>query len=153
MKIASIDKHPIIRSGLSVFLRAHFCDVEMLEAECIHSFQESYKNIIADLIIIGLAEEAEGIDLIMLKQMIRNNPGAAFVIYAGRPQYDLAISSMRIGVRGYLLKSNELDELVRCMDTVMKGERYLCAEFANLAIKECLGLVVSDLPQYVLTEN
>lgn len=153
MKIASIDKHPIIRSGLSIFLKGRFCDVEVLESECICAFQKNYRYAAPDVIIIGLAEEEEGIDLIELKKMMKGNPNASFVIYAGRPQYDLAISCMRIGVKGYLLKTNELDELVQCMETVMTGGRYLCNEFADKAINECLELVVSDMPPYVLTEN
>lgn len=148
MIFASIDKHRIIRSGLSVFLNGRFCDVEMLEADCIYSFQKKYTNDSADVIIIGLAEEAEGIDLIVLKQMILANPRAVFVIYAGKPQYDLAISCMRIGVKGYLLKSNGLDELFLCMDRVINGGHYLCNEFANLAAQDILLKTSTDFPRY-----
>jgi DNA-binding NarL/FixJ family response regulator len=134
MKIASIDKHPIIRSGLSVFLKNNYNDVTILEAGCIDSFLEMYQNDSPDVVIIGLAEEAQGIDMVVLKAVMNTNPNSAFIVYAGRPQYQLAMSCFRAGVKGYLLKSNDLGELIKCMETVMQGGCYLCNEFRNMSL-------------------
>ena len=140
MKIASIDKHPIMRAGLSVFLKSQFKEITVIEAECLYSYLATGVYHAPDIIIIGLAEESVGIDMGILKQIMQKNPGASFVVYAGRPQADLAVACLQAGVKGYLLKSNDLNELVLCMESVIKGHHYICHEFEGIAKRECYDL-------------
>jgi DNA-binding NarL/FixJ family response regulator len=133
MKIALIDQHPVLRSGMSVLLKDHFKNVTMLETACLNSFKRNITHQSFDIIIIGLTEECDGIDRTIVKSMMQQYPGSSFVVYAGKLQYDQALSLMKLGVKGYLLKNNEPEELVTCIKTVIKGGNYLCSEIRNLS--------------------
>ena len=128
MKIAVIDQHPVLRSGMRIFLRDHFENLTMLQTACLQSFSQCGDDHFFDIIIIGMTEEANGIDKVALRRLMDENPNSSFVVYAGKLQQDLAVSLMEEGVSGYLLKKNHPDELVKCIHTVSKGDRYLCQE-------------------------
>ncbi|SKB51157.1 response regulator [Dyadobacter psychrophilus] len=128
MKIALIDQHPVLRSGMRIFLRSHFQNLTMLQTSCLQSFSQGDDDDSFDIIIIGMTEEANGIDNVALKRIMRENPESSFVVYAGKLQQELAVSLMNEGVSGYLLKRNHPDELVKCIQTVVKGDKYLCKE-------------------------
>ncbi|WAC13556.1 response regulator [Dyadobacter pollutisoli] len=133
MNIAVIDQHPVLRSGMSVLLKDHFADLNILETTCLSSFKQDRIHQYFDIIIIGLAEECEGIDQAALKRIMRENPGSSFVVYAGKLQYEQAVSLMKVGVRGYLLKNNRPEELLTCIKTVISGNNYLCSEVRNFS--------------------
>ncbi len=153
MKIASIDKHPVLRFGLSVFLKNYFRDTTILEAESMISYQKMYQNDTPDLVIIGMVEEAEGIDMCILSEMMLSHPKAAFIIYAGKPQYKVAISCLFSGVRGYALKSGNLDELTQCIETVLQGRRYLSHEVTDIFVNECFELFDHNNDKYQVLEK
>ena len=128
MKIAVIDQHPVLRSGMRIFLRDHFQNLTMLQTACLQSFSQCEDGHFFDIIIIGMTEEANGIDKVVLRRVMHENPHSSFVVYAGKLQQELAVSLIDEGVSGYLLKKNHPDELVKCIQTVIKGDKYLCQE-------------------------
>lgn len=131
MKIALIDQHPVLRSGMRIFLRDHFENLTLLQTACLQTFRRSEHQHSFDIIIIGLTEEAEGIDNSILKRIMRENPESSFIVYAGRLQQELATSLLDNGVSGYLLKKNHPEELIKCIQTVINGDKYLCEEVSN----------------------
>jgi DNA-binding NarL/FixJ family response regulator len=74
MKIALIDQHPVLRSGMRIFLRDHFQNLTMLQTACLQTFKKCEEQHAFDIIIIGLTEEADGIDSGTLKRIMRENP-------------------------------------------------------------------------------
>lgn len=133
-----------MRAGLSVFLKTHFKGITVIEAECLYSYLATDVFHAPDIIIIGLAEESAGIDMGILGRMMQQNPDTSFVVYDGRPQADLAVACLQAGVKGYLLKSNNLNELVQCMESVIDGHHYICNEFESIAKEECHELLAKS---------
>ncbi|MCF2488635.1 hypothetical protein [Dyadobacter sp. CY347] len=131
MKIALIDQHPVLRSGMRIFLREHFQNLTMLQTSCLQSFKKCEEQHTFDIIIIGMTEEAESVDKVALKRIMHEYPESSFVVYAGKLQRELANSLLNEGVSGYLLKTNHPNELVTCINTVIKGDKYLCDEIKN----------------------
>jgi DNA-binding NarL/FixJ family response regulator len=72
-------------------------------------------------------------------------PGVIFVFVTMDQDPDLAAAAFRLGVRGYLLKNSELEELPRCLDAVRSGRRYLTPLIAGGIIADLL-LEAGDLP-------
>ncbi|MCF0060516.1 response regulator [Dyadobacter chenwenxiniae] len=128
MKIALIDQHPVLRSGMRIFLTDHFQNLTMLQTACLETFSPSADDPSFDVIIIGMTEEADGVDNVALKRIMQENPNSSFVVYAGKLQQDLATSLINEGVSGYILKNNHPNELVKCIQTVIKGDKYVCEE-------------------------
>ena len=133
MKIAVIDQHPVLRSGMRIFLRDHFQNLTMIQTSCMQTFGKCDEQHTFDIIIIGMTEEADGIDNVALKRIMNDYPQSSFVVYAGKLQHDLANSLLDEGVSGYLLKTNHPDELVTCIKTVINGDKYLCKEVHSTA--------------------
>ncbi|MCF0051756.1 response regulator [Dyadobacter sp. LJ53] len=128
MKIALIDQHPVLRSGMRIFLTDHFQNLTMLQTACFETFNPSADDPSFDVIIIGMTEETDGVDNVALKRIMQENPNSSFVVYAGKLQQDLATSLINEGVSGYILKNNHPNELVKCIQTVIKGDKYVCDE-------------------------
>jgi len=72
-------------------------------------------------------------------------PGLIFVFVTMDQDPDLAAAAFRLGVRGYLLKHSDLDELPRCLDVVRSGRRYLTPLIAGGNISDLL-LEATGLP-------
>jgi len=124
MVIASIDKHPVLRKGLGIFLKSQYEHATILEAACFKSFQKTYSTQLPDLIICGLEENSQHFDTNILEIVKEKMPKAALVIYDGEPRYSMAVSCLKAGASGYLLKNEELEELIKCIETVTQGRKY-----------------------------
>jgi len=72
-------------------------------------------------------------------------PAVMFVFLTMDQDPDLAAAAFRIGARGYLLKTSDLDELPRCLEIVRSGRRYLTPLIAGGNISDLL-LEAADLP-------
>ena len=72
-------------------------------------------------------------------------PSAMFVFVTMDQDPDLAAAAFRMGARGYLLKTSDLDELPRCLEMVRSGRRYMTPLIAGGNISDLL-LEATDLP-------
>lgn len=72
-------------------------------------------------------------------------PAVLFVFLTMDQDPDLAAAAFRMGARGYLLKTSNLDELPRCLDVVRSGRRYLTPLIAGGDISDLL-LEATALP-------
>ena len=72
-------------------------------------------------------------------------PAVLFVFLTMDQDHDLAAAAFRMGGRGYLLKTSDLNELPRCLDVVRSGRRYLTPLIAGGDISDLL-LEATGLP-------
>ena len=72
-------------------------------------------------------------------------PSAMFVFLTMDQDPDLAAAAFRMGARGYLLKTSDLDELPRCLEVVRSRRRYLTPLIAGGDISNLL-LEAGGLP-------
>lgn len=128
MNVALIDQHPMFRSGIRVLLKSQFDDITTLETASMQSPGLTSELGGIDLIIIGLSEERPDLDREVLRRLMRSNPLASFIIYASKPDHRPVSSLMRMGVKGYLAKTGDLDDLGSCVRSVMAGIPYVCRQ-------------------------
>lgn len=131
MRISLIDQHPILRMGLSLFLREHFSKVELTESDNLDSFAKLGSHLNTDLIIIGLAEESLDIDFQVVKKIKKEKPDVEFIIYAEMPQNNIALTGLVSGVKGYILKNSHISEVINCIHAVREGKQYVCPEIVH----------------------
>lgn len=139
MIIASIDKHPIIRKGLGLFLQEQFENIVLLEAENYESYVRLFSNERPDLFIIGFAEESnihESETVSFVKEKMPNIP---VIVYDGEPRYEMAVYSLVAGASSYLVKNSCPTELVKCIESVMQGKRYMSEDVADILLKQCMN--------------
>jgi DNA-binding NarL/FixJ family response regulator len=128
MRISLIDKHPILRKGLALLLDSYFLNVQLTESEDLTSYSECISKPGCDIVIIGLSNESLDIDFPLIKKVMLENPGTNFIIYAETAQRAVAVNSLIFGVKGYILKNCDLNEVVKCINAVNEGKWYISSE-------------------------
>lgn len=120
------DDHPIFRRGLREALAQHERFDVVAEADNGRDALRLIRMHRPALAVIDLAmPEADGFDV--LGQALRWPDAPRFTIltmYDDRAYFERA---MQLGTHGYLLKENAEEELVRCLDAVSRGQRYVGA--------------------------
>lgn len=146
--IALIDSHVILRTGTQALLQQQMTDTVVLAACDLKHFNAVYSNQIPDLFIIGsmLSEKdqvAETIKSIKKQYVFR-----PIIIYDESAESFLHFCP--IGINGYLLKKNDIGELVECIGHVRSGKRYLCSEVLEMLmqtnLKEKPRLATNGVP-------
>lgn len=138
MIIASIDRHPIIRKGLGLFLQEEFENAVLLESENYEGFMNSFGDQNPDLFILGFAEESNISESEIVKFIKEKMPDIPVIVYDGKPRYEMAVYSLVAGANSYLVKNCCLTELVKCIESVMQGKRYMSEDVTDILLKQCM---------------
>jgi DNA-binding NarL/FixJ family response regulator len=130
-RLAIVDDHPVVRSGLRAYL-ALFGDLEVvaeagsteeaLAAVCAHS---------PDLVLLDL-RLPDGDGLHLLATLKRAAPGARVLILTSFLDEDDLRAALRLGASGYLLKRAGQGALVDGIRAALRGERPLDPAAAKL---------------------
>lgn len=142
MIIAFIDKHPIILKGLGLFLREQFEDVVLLEAENYQSYMRLFGDQLPDLFIIGFAEESKINESETVGFVKEEMPDIPVIVYDGEPRYEMALYTLVAGASAYLVKSSCPTELVKCIESVMQGKRYMSEDITDILLKQCMKATI-----------
>ena len=144
MKILLADDHAIVRSGLKLVLSDTYGQVEFGEAEDCCQAIEAARAQAWDLIILDIAMPGRG-GLDVMKELQLKCPTTPVLVLSMFTEQQFAVRALRAGAAGYLTKASAGVELVRAVDRILEGGRYVSAELAEqLAGEYCcpsVGLV------------
>ncbi|CAN5873406.1 response regulator transcription factor [soil metagenome] len=133
MKYTAIvaDDHPIFRKGL-VEILGEVNDLEII-AELSDGMQ-AYQSIIAkrpDLAILDIEMPGlTGLDI--CRKVMSEKSETKFIVLTMHRDKNFFNDAMSIGVMGYLLKDHAISELIKCVQAVLKGERFVSPGIENL---------------------
>jgi len=147
MIIALIDKQPILRSGLNIFLKTQYHDVTIVELESIQALSRDYSGSFPDLFIMGFGQKTDADNLEFLNRAKKRH-SVKTIVFDEHADFKRARHYLQMGVNGYLCKENTPGELSNCIKQVMKGQRYICKQIAGLFEKNS---IVSSLTGNILT--
>ncbi|MBE9461465.1 response regulator transcription factor [Dyadobacter subterraneus] len=153
MIIASIDRHPIIRRGLGLFLQEQFENAVLLESESYDSFIKSFGSQIPDLFILGFAEESNICESEVVRLVKESMPNTPVIIYDGEPRYEMAVYSLVAGASAYQVKNSCPTELVKCIESVMQGKRYMSENVIDILLKQCMKATMEKEKIALLSEE
>lgn len=123
MKIAIIDQHPILRSGLNILLKQSFSDVTLLEDTDIQNFSEKYPHEIPDLVLLS-AGQAPLFNTRKAISIARcRYPYAKLIINDEAPNLYCIGEYLSSGIFGYIAKQARITDLLECIQNVMDGKR------------------------------
>jgi DNA-binding NarL/FixJ family response regulator len=147
MKYTAIvaDDHPIFRKGL-VEILSGISDLEIV-AELSDGLQ-AYQSILAkrpDLAILDIEMPGlTGLDI--CRKVMSEKSETKFIVLTMHRDKNFFNDAMQIGVMGYLLKDHAISELIKCVEQVLKGEK-----FVSPGIKDLLAVTEeNDLPELAL---
>jgi DNA-binding NarL/FixJ family response regulator len=145
MKYTAIvaDDHPIFRKGLIEIL-SEMKDLEIL-AEVSNGI-DAYQSIIAkrpDVAILDI--EMPGLSgLDVCTKVISEKSETKFIVLTMHRDKTFFNEAMKVGVLGYILKDNAITDLLHCVETVVKGNKFVTPGLQDLLR---LGENETDFPQ------
>ena len=133
MKIGIIDKHPMLRKGLSIFLEEYFNNVKIFQAGTIDHYNELAEKE-TTLIILGIGQSSQADNLFLIGKVKMLYPRAKLILYDEAHISVVTPEYLVEGVYGYINKQAELNDLVKCIRMVIAGQRYICDPLISVLI-------------------
>ena len=131
IRVAIVDDHAIVRSGLRQYLSEHV-DLRVTgEARNGIDALELARAGDVDVMLLDISmPDQGGVDA--LKAIRERFPDLAVLILSGFPETHYAVTLLRQGANGYLNKECEPEEIVNAIRTVARGRKYISPAVAEL---------------------
>lgn len=131
IKIAIVDDHAMVRSGL----RGFFTDQPDIEVVAEASDGAQALDLVRlhplDVLILDIAmPKQSGMDV--LERIQAHAPDLGILILSGYPEEHYAVSLLRRGVSGYLNKQCEPEDILAAVRRIAQGSRYITPQVADM---------------------
>ena len=124
-RIVIVDDHPMVAEGIQSILES-YDDVEVVGTLTGgRAVIAQLETLNPDVILMDLNMPEMG-GLSATEIVLEQRPGTRIVILSMHDSPEYISSALNHGAMGYLLKDVPTDEIKLAIDTVMRGERYLC---------------------------
>ena len=135
VRILLVDDHQVMREGLGLLLRQQPNMEVVGEAGDGMTALRLVRELHPDVVIMDV--NMDGMDGIDATRMInREHPETKVLALSMYLRKTFVSEMFKSGATGYLLKDNAFAEIVEAIDTVLKGEKYVCAKVAALLVDE-----------------
>ncbi len=130
IRILIADDHAIVRKGLKQLLFEEYPTAVIEEAEnaeqlVVAAIRNKWDVVICDLSMPGRS----GLDA--LQQIKHSSPGLPVLIMSMHPEDQYALRVLKAGASGYLGKETIHDDLIRAIQTVMLGKKFITPAVAE----------------------
>jgi DNA-binding NarL/FixJ family response regulator len=147
LKILIADDHTVVRKGLKQILLDEFPNAKIEEVPDAEGLikkvmQGKWDVVVSDLSMPGRS----GLDA--LQQIKLSNPDLPVLILSIHPEEQYALRALKAGAAGYLSKDTAPDELVKAVQKVLLGKKYI-----SQSIAEKLANTLSAKTDKFLHEN
>lgn len=144
-KALLVDDHAIVRRGMATLLAAR--DFECLEAP---SGEEALDLLAArsfDLVLLDISlPGCNGMET--LEAIRAHAPTLPVLMVSLLPESHYALRCLRLGAGGFLSKSASTEEILKAVEAVLEGRRYISPDLARILAEERLeGTAKPELSQ------
>ncbi|HKY19618.1 MAG TPA: response regulator transcription factor [Vicinamibacterales bacterium] len=123
-RILLIDDHPVVRQGIKQVLTDAFHPALVGEAATAEDGLTEVRTTEWDVMVLDITLPGiSGLDL--LKDLKRERPALPVLVLSMHPPDQFARRAMNAGASGYLTKDSGPTELVKAVEEVIAGRRYL----------------------------
>ncbi len=127
MNFLLIDDHKIIRDGLKRILLNHFPSAVIEEGSSAEDVYDRINKTSFDVVICDLTMPGRsGLDVV--KQIKESHPQLPVLILSMHPEEHYAIRALRAGASGYINKASGAEELLKAIQKVLQGRKYISAD-------------------------
>lgn len=136
--ILLVDDHPIMRDGIAQLI-AQQPDLEVCgEAGGAGETLKFLETTTPDLAIIDISlKDINGIELI--KEIKMQSKTFPMLVLSMHPETLYAERALRAGARGYIMKHEPAEKLLKAIRRVLKGKIYLSADMSEKLLDTLLG--------------
>jgi two-component system, NarL family, invasion response regulator UvrY len=129
-RILIADDHSAIRNGVKLILADEFKDVEFGEAKNGVEVFRRIKEKKWDLLILDMDMPGRN-GLEVLKQLKEEKENIPVLIFSMHPEEQIAVRALKSGAAGYLSKDSADTELVKAIQQILSGRKYITATLAE----------------------
>ncbi len=131
MKILIADDHSVVRKGLRLILTEEYPHAQIDEVvDAVDLLKkvskETYSVIISDITMPGRS----GIEII--KEVKDFAPKTPLLVLSVHSAEEYAVRAIKAGASGYLTKDSAPDELIKAVEYILRGKRYITPEISEL---------------------
>ena len=133
IRVLVVDDHPLMRDGLRFLINAQE-DMEIVgEAADGVAALEEVEMLVPDVVIMDIEMPgANGIDV--TGRILEAHPQVNVVMLSAFPDAAYVRDAVQVGARGYLLKGNAPNEVVRAVRAVMAGHTFMSPEATSALV-------------------
>lgn len=138
MRILIADDHGIVRDGLKSLLNEQ-PDMEVVgEAENGQTAVRMAEEHSPDIVIMDMSMPLlNGVEA--TRMILKNNPNTRVMILSMHSDRHIVKETLEAGASAYVLKSHLFDEMLRALETLAKGGKYLSPQVTDIVIDDYLG--------------
>jgi DNA-binding NarL/FixJ family response regulator len=125
VKVMIVDDHPMVAEGIQSILESYD---DLTVVGCLSNGRaaiEQFEALDPDVILMDLNMPEVG-GLSATEIVLERRPGTRIVILSMHDNPEYISSALSHGAMGYILKDVPTDEIKLAIDSVMRGEKYLC---------------------------
>jgi len=123
LRILLADDHPVFRKGMKTVISGLGVPHEILEAGDGRTALEIASTQTIDLFLLDIKmPEIDGYEL--SKLLLKKDPKVKIIVITMYNDTPLIANLFRIGVRGFLIKNTETDEMIKAIQQVLAGDLF-----------------------------
>jgi DNA-binding NarL/FixJ family response regulator len=147
-QVLIVEDHTILREGLRSLLSGH-TDFEIIgEATDGREAIRTVEKLQPDIVLMDLSmPRMDGIEAI--REIKRHSPKIKILALTVHKTEEYILATLEAGAEGYLLKDTTHTELIKAMQTILQGNRYLCPSISDQIIEGYLQGRKTNKPQSV----
>ena len=137
MIVAIIDKFPVLRLGLKLFLNDQIADLTIVDSQSITSLSQDHPELRIDLIILGIGPPLSSKigNMTLINRVKKRHPSVNFIVYDEVPEPAMVLNYLDAGIDGYLSKQADGPELIDCVREIMQGKKYVSQQVLKLVLE------------------
>jgi two-component system, NarL family, invasion response regulator UvrY len=129
------DDHAVVRAGLRQFLVESGNVSDVAEAASGQQAMDLLRTKRFDLLILDINMPGRG-GLDILKNVRASFPDTRVLIVSGFPENQYAVNVLKAGASGYLSKESAPEELLKAVQLVLAGRRYVSSALAEQLVAD-----------------
>jgi DNA-binding NarL/FixJ family response regulator len=129
------DDHAVVRAGLRQFLLDSDNIGDVAEAASGQQAMDLLRTKRFDLLILDINMPGRG-GLDILKNVRASFPDTRVLIVSGFPENQYAVNVLKAGASGYLSKESAPEELLKAVQLVLSGRRYVSSALAEQLVAD-----------------
>lgn len=127
LKIALVDDHEMFRSGVKLILTQHLDWEIVIEAVNGKGFLNQLKQYTPDIVLLDISmPELNGYET--AKLALKEHPQLKIIILSMLSEEEYYYKMIEVGVKGFILKNSGVDELIRSIEEVNRGNSYFAQD-------------------------